>query len=137
MSDTSTFTNDEVAQILRVVERLSDVEVHIEHGDFRLHVRSSSRGAVTLAQAGSRPQGDAIPVRAPTLGRFLRAESSGDRPLAEVGQRVGATDPVCLIAVLNEFTFVKAGTAGTVAEIAVENGALVEYGQVLFSIRPE
>ena len=42
MPGPSLFTRDDLDQILRVVDRLSDVEVTLESGDFRLHVRKFS-----------------------------------------------------------------------------------------------
>jgi acetyl-CoA carboxylase biotin carboxyl carrier protein len=32
---------------------------------------------------------------------------------------------------------IKAETSGTIAEIVIENGQAVEYGQVLFKVKPD
>jgi acetyl-CoA carboxylase biotin carboxyl carrier protein len=50
MSAPSPFTNEEVEQILRVVDRLSDVEVWFESGDLKLHVRKSSVAGVPATE---------------------------------------------------------------------------------------
>ena len=54
----------------------------------------------------------------------------------EVGSEVGADDPVCIIDVMKMFSRVPAGSAGRVAEILVQDGQLVEHGQVLLRLEP-
>ena len=75
-----------------------------------------------------------IAVRAPMLGTFYRSPAPGEPPFVEVGDTVGAEDTVCLVEVMKLFTSVKAGVAGTIVKIEVENGNMVEHAQVLFLI---
>jgi acetyl-CoA carboxylase biotin carboxyl carrier protein len=167
MSGSSAFTNDDVEQILRVVDRLADVEVRIESGDLKLHVRKFSHSTsgpaeITRSEPSVRPRNaeavreaepvppparagvaapevpdGAVAIRAPMLGRFFRAPSPSEPPYVEVGKRVGANDPVCLIEVMKLFTTVNAGVNGTIVALPVANGEMVEHGQVLFLVRPE
>jgi acetyl-CoA carboxylase biotin carboxyl carrier protein len=51
------------------------------------------------------------------------------------GDRVGADSTLCIIEAMKVFNEIKAETSGTVAEILVDNGEAVEYGQPLFMIR--
>jgi acetyl-CoA carboxylase biotin carboxyl carrier protein len=55
----------------------------------------------------------------------------------EVGDKVGAGDTVCLVEVMKLFHSVKAGVAGTVVKICVENGSMVEHGQALILIETD
>jgi acetyl-CoA carboxylase biotin carboxyl carrier protein len=75
-------------------------------------------------------------VRAPMMGSFYRSPAPGEKPFIEVGQSVAAEDTVCLIEVMKLFNSISAGVSGRVAEIRAENGALVEFGQVLIVIDP-
>jgi biotin carboxyl carrier protein len=68
------------------------------------------------------------PVLAPSVGIV--------RQLAAVDGEVVADDVVCLLEVWTSTIPVQAGTAGTVRERHVEEGALAEYGQALVSIEP-
>jgi acetyl-CoA carboxylase biotin carboxyl carrier protein len=77
-----------------------------------------------------------IAVKAPNLGTFYRAPKPGAAPYVSVGQTVDANTEVCLIEVMKLFTSVLAGVAGTVRELLVEDGGLVEYDQPLFLIEP-
>ena len=49
---------------------------------------------------------------------------------------MAADTVVCLIEVMKMMNSIKAGVAGTVAEVCAGNGELVEYGQPLFRIEP-
>ena len=77
-----------------------------------------------------------VVVRAPNLGTFYRAPKPGAPPYVAVGQRVEAATEVCLIEVMKLFTSVRAGVAGTVREMLVEDAELVEFDQPLFLIEP-
>lgn len=158
MPGSSSFTRDDVEQILRVVDRLTDVEVTLEAGDLRLHVRkysgaasppaeapaavlSSAPAAPRAQPAPSKPSVARIPegtvaILAPTLGTFYRAPSPTEPPYVEVGKRVAAGEPVCVIEVMKLFNTVNAEISGTILEIAAENGAMVEYNQILFVVQP-
>lgn len=169
MPGSSAFTNDDIERILRVVDRLSDVEVRIECNDLKLHVRKfagadpgaarslpSEPAAPSAPSQGQRPsaqQSDGlvahvqtsaaeiadgtVAIRAPMLGKFFRAPSPSEPPYVELGKRVAADDPVCLIEVMKLFTTVNAGVKGSIVSVPVGNGEMVEHGQVLFLVRPE
>ena len=78
-----------------------------------------------------------IALRAPMLGTFYRAPSPGAKPFVEVGDKVSPDDTVCLVEVMKLFNSIKAGVAGTVVKLLVENGAMVEHGQPLILIEHE
>lgn len=78
-----------------------------------------------------------VAVSAPNLGTFYRAPKPGAPAYVEVGHHVAAESEVCLIEVMKLFTPVAAGTAGIVREICIEDGELVEFGQVLVVIEPQ
>jgi acetyl-CoA carboxylase biotin carboxyl carrier protein len=78
-----------------------------------------------------------IEVRAPMLGRFFRASSPSEPPYVEISVKVVPEDTICMIEVMKLFSTVKAGVSGTIVEILVENGVMVEHDTVLFLVRPE
>lgn len=77
-----------------------------------------------------------VPVSAPMLGTFYRAEKPGAPPFVEVGAAVTASTTVGLIEAMKVFTAVAAGVAGTVASIEAENGQTVEFGTTLMVVAP-
>ncbi len=73
-------------------------------------------------------------VTSPSVGVFWRAPDPSAPPFVEVGRRVDAKDPVCIVEVMKLFNHVQAGAGGVVRSVEVENGAMVEHGQTLFLI---
>ncbi|MDO8302635.1 MAG: biotin/lipoyl-containing protein, partial [Sedimentisphaerales bacterium] len=54
----------------------------------------------------------------------------------KVGDDVNAETVVCIVEAMKVMNEIKAETAGAIAKIMVANGQAVEYGQVLFKVRP-
>lgn len=79
----------------------------------------------------------AVAVEAPMLGVLYRRPSPEEPPFVEVDQRVKAGDTLCLIESMKMFMPVAAPADGVVAAIAVDNGALVEFGQPILWIEPD
>jgi acetyl-CoA carboxylase biotin carboxyl carrier protein len=77
-----------------------------------------------------------VAVRAPNLGTFYRAPKPGAPPYVEIGQHVVADTEVCLIEVMKLFTSVRAGVAGVVRRITVQDAEMVEHDQVLLYVEP-
>lgn len=104
--------------------------------------RPAPAGPPQGATAPRKPVDDPVPegcvaIRSPILGTFYRAPSPEKAPFVEVGSRVGPEDNVCLVEVMKLFNSVPAGEAGVIEEIRAQNGALVEYGEVLMILRPD
>lgn len=77
-----------------------------------------------------------LAVTAPSVGVFYRRPAPDQPPFIEVDGEVAANDTICLIEVMKMFTSVVAPCPGRIAEIAIEDGASVEYGQPLMYIDP-
>jgi acetyl-CoA carboxylase biotin carboxyl carrier protein len=73
-------------------------------------------------------------VTAPLLGTFYRAPKPGALPFVEVGVVVEEDTIIGIIEVMKLMNTVRAGTRGTVVEILAQDGALVEYGEVLVRV---
>jgi acetyl-CoA carboxylase biotin carboxyl carrier protein len=55
----------------------------------------------------------------------------------EVGTKVDSQTVVCIIEAMKVMNEIRADTSGTIAEILVTNGQAVQYGQVLFRVKPD
>lgn len=75
-------------------------------------------------------------VLSPTVGVFYAAPSPESKPFVEVGDRVRQGDTLCIIEAMKMMNEIPAEVDGTVAEICVGNGQVVEYNQPLFRITP-
>jgi acetyl-CoA carboxylase biotin carboxyl carrier protein len=75
-------------------------------------------------------------LTAPLVGTFYRRPTPEDAPFVELGQVVNPGDTVCLIEAMKVMNEIKAETAGRLRVVMAEEGAPVEYGQVLFVFDP-
>jgi len=77
-----------------------------------------------------------IEIKSHIMGMFYSQPDPGSPPFVSIGAEVKEDTTVCLIEVMKTFNAMTAGVKGVITEICVKNAQLVEYGQVLFRIRP-
>ena len=77
-----------------------------------------------------------LEVTSPMVGTFYRAPAPDAPPYADVGQSVSKGDTLCIIEAMKLMNELECEISGTIAEICVENAQPVEYGQLLFRVRP-
>lgn len=70
----------------------------------------------------------------PLVGTFYAAASPEDEPYVKAGDKVKKGQTLGIIEAMKLMNEVEAEFDGTVEEILVENGQMVEYGQPLFRI---
>jgi len=78
-----------------------------------------------------------LQVTSPMVGTFYAAPEPGAAAFVALGQRVQEDTQVCIIEVMKLMSSIEAGVKGTIADVAVKNNEPVEFGQVLFWIRPD
>lgn len=77
-----------------------------------------------------------ISVEAPMVGVFYAAPSPGADPFVSVGSTVHVGDTLCIIEAMKLMNEVVAEADGTVTEICVQDGDLVEFGSCIMKIVP-
>jgi acetyl-CoA carboxylase biotin carboxyl carrier protein len=139
---------EDVAEITRLLEESQFDELHLEHAGFKLTLKrgaavrregataSAPAASPAPALAASASEGSVLEVTAPFVGIFYRAPRPGAPPYIEVGSQVEQDTTVGIIEVMKLMNAVRAEVSGTVFEVLVEDGAVVEYGQVLLRIAP-
>ncbi len=103
------------------------------------HATSTTAPAAPIksrAAAADATSPGAHEVRAPMVGTFYRRPSPQEATFVDVGQSVTKGQALCLIEVMKLFTTIEAKVAGTIEAILPEDGAFVEFDQLLFLIRP-
>ena len=91
----------------------------------------------TYASQASEPSDDLVEIKSPIVGTFYATPSPDSDHYVEVGSKVNPQTVVCIIEAMKVMNEIKAETSGTISEILVTNGQAVEYGQVLFKVKPE
>ena len=79
---------------------------------------------------------DGVEIVSPMVGTFYRSASPGADPFTEVGAIVSPGDVLCIIEAMKLMNELEAEMRGEIREICVGDGEPVEYGQVLFRLRP-
>ncbi len=157
-------TAQDVAEITRLLEESDFDELHLEQDGLKLTLKrgaasgrsrpastipatpsaaAAARGAVGVSREprsespGSAGNQSVADVAAPLVGIFYRAPRPGAPPYVEVGARVEEDTIVGIIEVMKLMNAVRAEVKGTVSEILVQDGAAVEYGQVLLRVSRE
>jgi acetyl-CoA carboxylase biotin carboxyl carrier protein len=69
------------------------------------------------------------------VGTFYSAASPESAAYVEEGTEVSEETVVCIIEAMKVMNEIKADTKGVIAEILVENGKPVQYGQPLFRLK--
>jgi acetyl-CoA carboxylase biotin carboxyl carrier protein len=150
-----TLTAKNVAEIMRLLEQSSFESLSLEIDGVKLNLRRGSAAPAPQAAAAARSAEQAPPavrpaqpkakppseqglaeVVSPLLGIFYRAPKPGEPPFVEVGSKVEEDTVIGIIEVMKLMNSVRAGAKGEVVEILAENGALVEYDEILLRLRP-
>lgn len=105
---------------------------------YTLPPQAAAPAPAPAAEAAAEPAAPAVPeghtVRSPMVGTFYRAPAPGAKPFTEVGTRVKAGDPLCIIEAMKMLNQIEADKDGVIKAILVENAQPVEFDQPLFVI---
>lgn len=136
---------DRLREIVKLLKDESLSEITIADGESRVTVRQAfareARPAGPLSAAGGLGAASAVPpeaivITAPLVGTFYRRATPDSDPFVGPGQTVRPGDTVCVIEAMKVMNEIKAEVAGRVRSVLAEDGAPVEYGQVLFVLDP-
>jgi acetyl-CoA carboxylase biotin carboxyl carrier protein len=145
-------TAKDVAEIMRLLEDSSFDTLSLEIDGMKLNLqrgspaharpvsdKSSATNQPSRATSKSKPPSEPglHDVPSPFLGIFYRAPKPGQPPFVELGSTVQEDTVIGIIEVMKLMNSVRAGVAGEIVEILGDNGALVEYGEILIRVRPE
>jgi acetyl-CoA carboxylase biotin carboxyl carrier protein len=148
-------TIGEVEQLVRLMVDNDLSELNIEEGARKILLKRggvvvpvaaapvalpASAPAGTTASAEKKLTDEAvdlgIEVKSPMVGTLYTAPSPDSDAYVSVGDTVGSEDVVCIVEAMKVMNEIKAECAGTIAEVCVKNAQPVEFGQVLFRVRP-
>ena len=142
---------DEIKELIALLEQsqLSVIELQKEDGS-KVRLEKPSQQCVTIPTAVQAPvvQASATPVSAPAVeqtenlmtinspivGVFYAAPAPGKDPFTAVGKSVKKGDTVCIVEAMKCMNEIQAEEDGTIVEVLVKDGELVEYGQPLFRL---
>lgn len=139
----------QIRDLIRTLETSDVAEVVIKEGDTEITLRKPGAApaapAVSAAPAAApaaTPAADSAAetahpaswksVTAPMVGTFYSAPSPEAPAFVEAGAQVGAGETLCIVEAMKLMNEIEMPEDGTIREVALENGAPVEFGTVLF-----
>lgn len=144
-----------IEEMKELIQAVSDSEVdEFKYSDEKCSVRiMKNKTQVVAAEAVPAapviPVPEAVPaapeekvaevegnqVKAPLVGTFYAAPSEGADPFVSVGDTVKKGQVIGIVEAMKLMNEVESDYDGTVSEILVENGDMVEYGQPLIVVK--
>jgi acetyl-CoA carboxylase biotin carboxyl carrier protein len=103
------------------------------------HTMGQAAAPATPASAAAAPVDESAnltPIKSPMVGTFYAASGPDSKPFVTIGAQVTEDTDVCVIEAMKVFNNVKAECQGIIAKVLVTNGQAVEFGQVLFLVKP-
>jgi acetyl-CoA carboxylase biotin carboxyl carrier protein len=161
------FKLSEIKELVKLVNQTSIQELEIENEGSRLFIRkpnttenaamnpsAAQQQYVPAPQAPApvQQQTTAAPeaakednntaanlhtIASPMVGTFYASPSPSAPAFAKKGDKVNEKTVVCIVEAMKLMNEIEAEIKGEIAEILVENGQLVEYGQPLFLVKTE
>lgn len=151
-----------VEEILELMEKYGLTEIDVEEEGVKIHLKKGtgansahiiqqpmhiamppiahhSAPAVPNApshQEAEKNKKNLLEVKSPMVGTFYRAPAPDAAPYVDIGQAIKEGDVLCIIEAMKLMNEIKSEVKGKIAEIFVENGQAVEFGQVLFLVEP-
>ena len=145
---------NEIKEMLDLMDERGLEEFELERDGFRVKFRKrstsmqSSKSEVVVAKSAADvsvegvgsseiPVDDGlVRVKSPIVGTFYRAPEPESEPFVKVGSQVQKGEVLCIIEAMKLMNEIDADQDGEIVKILVENGQAVEYGEVLFAMKP-
>ena len=139
---------DEIRQLVELMVNNELAELDVGDGEKRVHIKRGGEAPPTivtavpvaeppLPDAEEQPAADgSVEIRSPMVGTFYWAASPESDPYVQLGVSVTDDSVVCIIEAMKVMNEIKAECTGTVVEVCVKDAQPVEFGQVLFRVKP-
>ncbi|MDQ8187282.1 acetyl-CoA carboxylase biotin carboxyl carrier protein [Pelagicoccus sp. SDUM812002] len=144
----------EIKQIVDLMKRSDLTEFSVEEEQFKLRIKRATEtqaqpqivsyaAPAPVAPAATAPvaaapapaaEDKSTYITSPMVGTFYSAPSPESPSFAKVGDMVKEDSVVCIIEAMKIMNEIQSEVSGTIAEILVENGQPVEFGQKLFRL---
>ncbi|KXL51884.1 biotin carboxyl carrier protein of acetyl-CoA carboxylase [Anaerotignum neopropionicum] len=144
-----------ISDLAKILKQNQLTKLDLTEGDVRLVLESAGGKVVlqevpreieifeeetTITMEEKKPVEETITAyeqKSPLVGTVYLAPQAGSAPYIKVGDKVKKGDAVCIVESMKMFNTIEAEKDGEVVAIPVDNGQIVEYGQVLVCIREE
>jgi acetyl-CoA carboxylase biotin carboxyl carrier protein len=144
----------DIKQLVKLMSENDLTELNIEEGDTKIVLKRGFDGvpmvmapsaapvmaapvaAVAAAAAPVNKDEGLLLIKSPMVGTFYSAPGPDSLPFISEGDRINDETVVCIVEAMKVMNEIKAECSGTIVEICVTNAQPVEFGQVLFKVKP-
>jgi acetyl-CoA carboxylase biotin carboxyl carrier protein len=110
----------------------SPAQIAAVHAGMPAQAQGAPRAEGSKAEAQA-PSGEI--VSSPLVATFYRSAGPDSPPFAEVGKKVKAGQPLCILEAMKNMNELQADFDCEILRVLPENATLVEFGQPLFEVR--
>ena len=137
-----------IKQIIALFEESSVAKMDLEIDDIKIslekpkaevsYVQAAPVAAAEITapslevQKESQVVGEAI--KSPLVGTYYAAPAEGEDTFVSVGKKVKQGDTLCIIEAMKVMNEIKAEKDGTIVDISVKNGDMIQFDDVLMYI---
>jgi len=147
-----------IQELVELISRSNVKRLELERKDFKLKLVKEDAGGATVVQlqpAATAPAAapETAPVAAPAaaqsssgeelyelnspiVGTFYSAPGPEAPPFVKVGTQVSKGQVLCIVEAMKVMNEIESEINAEVVEILVSNGQPVEYGEVMYRMRP-
>lgn len=153
----------EIKELIEILDQSSLTEINIEDKGNIVNLKKEKETEIITPQVSQQPMQQIAPqqsavsnqldaqsteetsssqendnlktINAPMVGTFYKSPSPEEKPYVQVGDSVSNESTVCILEAMKLFNEIQAEVTGEIAEILVEDGQMVEYGQPLFKVK--
>lgn len=144
------YNMDEIKELIKVLENSSLSVIELQKDSDKIRLEKPCQAAVmapqnivTSAPVADIPQTQNTPkkaeeiksIKAPIVGVYYSSPSPDSDGYVSVGKKVKKGETVCIIEAMKCMNEIQSEENCEIAEILVDDGDLVEYGQPLFRIK--
>ncbi len=143
---------EEIKELIQLANDTGVAELEVQRGEHRVRIKRAGLerelvlpatapvqyAPAPLAPAPAAPieKDNLITIKSPIVGTFYDSASPDAAPFVKPGDTVTPKTTVCIIESMKLMNEIEAEVAGTVVARLVESGKPVEYGEALYTIRP-
>lgn len=124
-----------IKQLIDLMEERELAQLEVQEGEKKYNIVRHLPATVTASQVVSPASAPVVTPKAgktdnsPMVGVFYVAPSPNDAPFIQVGQQIQAGDTLGIIEAMKIMNPLEATQSGIIAEILVNNGDVVQFGQ--------
>lgn len=139
-------------EFISIAKEAGVAELKYEDGDKKFEigfpVAHAAPVAMTYASAPAHMSAQSAPgapavkksdlkeITSPFVGTFYVSPSPDAEPYAKIGDKISKGQVLCIVEAMKIMNEIESEVTGEIVEICVDNETYVEFGQVLYRVRP-